>query len=378
MKKICIDARMIENAGIGRYIKYLLKNLKDNILINKTLKISLIVNAKSQENDLAENRSLFKNCELIFLDAPIYSIKEQILLPLKIPRCDLFLSPHFNIPVLPIRAKKRLVTIHDVYHLAFFSKLKFLEKIYAKFFISKAVLQSDKIITVSNFSKSEILKYTKVKKDKIEVILNCIDTNFFKKQKDKKQIEKVIDKINLPKKYFLFVGSLKAHKNLLNLIKAFEEIDKEYPEKYLVIVGKNKNLKNSIDIKNIIEKNDRLTHKVKLVSDATDKDLLVIYEKALALVFPSFYEGFGAPLLEAMSMKCPIIASNRASIPEVCSSSALYIEPSDHKSICNAMKKIIEDKDFRKELIQKGVKRVKYFTNENFINKHIDQIKKFL
>ena len=371
---------MIESAGIGTYLKSIVKNLRDKILEKENFKIFLIVNSKIKEKKLYKNRLLSKDFELIFLDAPIYSIKEQILLPFKIPKCDLFFSPHFNIPIFPIRAKKRLVTIHDVYHLAFFSKLKFLEKIYAKFFISKAVLQSDKVLTVSNFSKSEILKYTKVKSDKIEVIYNSLNPIFLNKTKktDLKKDKKKIDKCKMPKKYFLFVGSLKAHKNLLNLIKAYEKIEKEYSDIHLVIVGKNKNLKNSIDIQKFLDRNKTLSKKIKLISDLKDEDLARIYERAVALVFPSFYEGFGYPPLEAMSMKCPVIASNRASIPEVCLSAALYIEPLDHKSIFNGMKKMIEDKDFRKELIQKGLKRVKYFTNENFINKHIEQIKKLL
>nr|NGX33577.1 D-inositol-3-phosphate glycosyltransferase [Candidatus Anoxychlamydiales bacterium] len=152
----------------------------------------------------------------------------------------------------------------------------------------------------------------------------------------------------------------------------------EYSDIHLVIVGKNKNLKNSIDIQKFLDRNKTLSKKIKLISDLKDEDLLHVYGKAFSLVFPSFYEGFGYPPLEAMSMKCPVIASNRASIPEVCLSAALYIEPLDYKSIFNGMKKMIEDKDFRKEIIQKGLKRVKYFTNENFINKHIEQIKKLL
>ncbi|NGX30320.1 MAG: Glycogen synthase, partial [Candidatus Anoxychlamydiales bacterium] len=320
MKKICIDARMIESAGIGTYLKSILKNLKEKVLEKEKFKIFLIVNSKVKEKKLEAYKWLSKNFELIFLDAPIYSIKEQILLPFKIPKCDLFFSPHFNIPIFPIRAKKRLVTIHDVYHLAFFSKLKFLEKIYAKFFIHKAAMQSDKIITVSNFSKSEILKYTKAKPDKIEVIYNTLNPIFLNKTKitDLKKNKKKIDKYKIPKKYFLFVGSLKSHKNLLNLIKAYEEMEKEYPDVYLVIVGRSKNLKNSIDIQEILDRNKTLSKKIKIISDLKDEDLASIYEKAIALVFPSYYEGFGYPPLEAMSMKCPVIASNRASIPEVC------------------------------------------------------------
>ncbi|HEU65018.1 MAG TPA: glycosyltransferase family 1 protein, partial [Chlamydiae bacterium] len=183
MKKICIDTRMIESAGIGTYLKSILKNLKAKVLEKEKFKIFLIVNSKVKEKKLEDYKWLSKNFELIFLDAPIYSIKEQILLPFKIPKCDLFFSPHFNIPIFPIRAKKRLVTIHDVYHLAFFSKLKFLEKFYAKFVIRKAALQADKVLTVSNFSKSEILKYTKAKPDKIEVIYNTLNPIFLNKTK---------------------------------------------------------------------------------------------------------------------------------------------------------------------------------------------------
>lgn len=378
MKKICIDARMIESAGIGTYLKSLIKNLNEEILKNQILKeeklkIFLIVNTKvKKEKKLDIDIFNSKNFKLIFLDAPIYSIKEQILLPFKIPKCDLFFSPHFNVPIFPIRAKKRMVTIHDVFHLAFFKKLKFFEKIYAKIFIGKAVLQSDKVLTVSNFSASEILKYTKARPDKIEVIYNALNPIFLKKEKTKD------DHLNLPKGYFLFVGSLKSHKNLLNLIKAYENLEKEYPEIELVIVGKNKNLKNSIDIYEILDKNKKLNNKIKIISDLEDEDLPYVYEKAISLVFPSFYEGFGYPLLEAMSQKCPVIASDRASIPEVCLDAALYIEPQDYKSIIKAMKEMIEDKNLRKELIQKGLKRVKYFTNENFIEKHIKQIKKLL
>ncbi len=370
MKKICIDARMIKSAGIGTYLKSLLTKLKEKVLENN-LKIFLIVHSGIKK----EKSWYSKNFELIFLDAPIYSIKEQFLLPLKIPKCDLFFSPHFNIPIFPIRAKKRLVTIHDVYHLAFFSKLKFLEKIYAKFFIHKAAIQSDKILTVSYFSKSEILKYIKVEKEKVEVIYNALNPIFFEKEQNR---NKSLINRSLPKKYFLFIGSLKAHKNLVSLIKAFEKLEKRYLDVYLVIVGKNMNLKNSINIQKVLDKNKNLKNKIKIMFDVKDEDLLGIYEKAIALVFPSLYEGFGYPPLEAMSMKCPVIASNRASIPEICCDGALYIEPLDYSSIFSAMKKMIDDKDFRKALIKKGLKRVKYFTTENFIEKHLKQMQKLL
>jgi glycosyltransferase involved in cell wall biosynthesis len=363
MKSICIDSRMLHSAGIGTYLKELISNLK-----NLDFKIFLIVTSKL----LKEEKELLKDFEIIILNANIYSIKEQLLLPFKIPKCDLFFSPHFNIPIFWIRAKKRVVTIHDVYHLAFFSKLSFFEKIYAKFVIGKAIKLSDKIITVSNFSKDEILKYTKAERSNICVIYNGINFNFFREIDDLNLIKNIKEKYDLPSNYFLFVGNLKPHKNLLNLIKAFEDFVKENPTYYLVVVGKNNNLKNSFDIHKAIENNENLQSKIKIIGNATNQELLILYQLAKALVFPSYYEGFGYPPLEAMAMSCPVIASNTASIPEICKDGAVYIDPYEYKTIFLAMQNITKDENLKKELIIKGKETVKSYTTLNFVKKHFE------
>lgn len=262
--------------------------------------------------------------------------------------------------------------------MAFFAKLKFFEKIYAKHFICKAALQSSKVITVSEFSKSEIIKYTKVKGEKIDVIHNAIDTQHFKIEKDPIKIAKIIDKFNLPKKYFLFVGNFKPHKNLLNLMLAFEKIQKDFEDMHLVIVGKSANLINAIDIQKIIEKKEFLKKKVIFIDDALDEDLPTIYNQAMSLIFPSLYEGFGYPPLEAMSVKCPVISSNVASLPEICHDAASFVDPNNPTSIYNSMKKMIVDVAYKNDLIEKGLQRVKNFTTQNFVNKHVDEMKKLL
>ena len=165
MKELCIDARMIFSSGIGTYLKNLLLALKSS-----PFKCRLLMDPAC-----IEKLSWLSHFEIIPLSAGIYSIQEQLKLPLLIPKCDLFWSPHYNVPVLPIRAKKRLVTIHDVYHLAYFSTLKWKEKVYAKGVISRAVKVSDQIITDSFFSEAEILKYTRAKKAKISVIPLGVD-----------------------------------------------------------------------------------------------------------------------------------------------------------------------------------------------------------
>ncbi|MFA6119461.1 MAG: glycosyltransferase family 1 protein [Parachlamydiales bacterium] len=363
MKKICIDARMLHSAGIGTYLKEIISNLKSS-----PFKIFLIVT-----KDLLEKEKDFLNgFEIIILNSRIYSIKEQIFLPFKIPKCDIFFSPHFNIPIFKIKAEKRLVTIHDAFHLAFFSKLSFFEKIYAKFIINLAIKKSDKIITVSKFSKDEIIKYTNADPNKIFVIYNAVNTKIFSRTDDQERILEVINKYNLTNSYFLFVGNLKPHKNLMNLLKAFDVFIRDYPDIDLAIVGKNKNLINSFDVQKVLKNNKKLQSRIKLIDFAANEDLPVIYQQALALVFPSFYEGFGYPPLEAMAVNCPVIASNIASIKEICDDSVYYIDPYDYMSISGAMKKILNNKILKNDLIKKGSERIKLYTLKNFIKKHFE------
>lgn len=362
-KTICIDARLLNSSGIGTYLKELIKYFSES-----NLDIFLIVNDKI----LKEESELLKNFKIIIFNAKIFSLKEFFFLPFKIPKCHLFFSPHFNSPIFKIKAKSKVTTIHDVYHLSKFSKLNFFEKIYAKFLINRAIKSSDKIITVSNFSKNEILKYCPENEKNIFVIHNAINLNIFKKTEDFNIFNKVNKKFNLNEKYFLFVGNLKEHKNLLNLLYAFNDFISKDSSYNLVIVGKNNEMINSFDIQSVINKNKILSSKVKVLDSVSQEELIIIYQMAKALIFPSFYEGFGYPPLEAMALSCPVVASNAASIPEVCKDAALYIDPYDYKTILDVMKKIIEDETIKNDIIAKGKEVVKLYPVNNFIKKHLE------
>ena len=371
MKKICIDVRLISSAGIGTYLKGILKSF----LKKSSFDIYLIVNKKNVRDEKWLQNDKFK---LIYLNANIYSIKEQILLPLKVPKCDIFFSPHFNIPILPIRAKKRIVTIHDVYHLAFFKKLKFLEKIYAKFVINRALKKSVKIITVSNFSKTEILKYTKAKEEKINVIHNGIDFEIFKKSKNEEEIEIVTKKFDLPKKYFLFVGNFKAHKNIKNILKAFEKLIEEKKDIFLVIVGSNKNLINAIDVQEIINENKNLKEKIKILENVSSLELPIIYQLSISLVFPSFYEGFGYPPLESIACGSCAIVSDRAFFKETLLDAAIFVDPEDVNEIKESMLKVLLSDKLKDFLIKKGENRLKLFDKKNSLIKHIEMFEEMI
>jgi glycosyltransferase involved in cell wall biosynthesis len=363
MHKIVIDARMINNSGIGTYLQNMISNL------TKNYELTLLGN----KNELA-NFPSFKELEIIDFHNPIYSISEQFTAPEKISACDIFISPHYNIPIFPIKAKKRIVIIHDVYHLAFQEELSVAQKIYSKIMMKFAVRLSDRIITVSQFSKSEILKYLNIKESKINVVYFGFNATEF--SKNTAEFEIIKEKYKLTSPYFLFVGNIKPHKNLHNLLLAFNKIiqtNSLVPEVQnklkLVVVGESKKLITS-DQKffELLKKKPTLSEKIIFTGFIEKEHLVSLYKNASALVFPSLYEGFGIPPLEAMACGCPVIASNTASIKEVCADSALYIDPQNENDIADKMTYIISEVKARDQLIEKGKANIKRFSIEKFSN----------
>lgn len=317
MLTLCIDARMAFSSGIGTYIREIIP------LFQGSFRMILLVDEL--------DRSWCKPFEQIDFSAPIYSAQEQILYPIKIPRCDLFWSPHYNVPLLPIRARKKIATLHDACHLVFGS---FPEKLYAKFMLGKA-LKSDRAITVSRFSKKEI--EGRIGKGKVEVIPIGVNLSQFTRTPPSAAVRK---KYQLPDRFILFVGNQKPHKNIEGLMRAASKLQME-----LVAVGKG-------------------TQR----GPAADEDLPALYSMADVFAFPSFYEGFGLPPLEAMGCGCPTAVSKAASIPEVCGDASIYFDPTHVDEIAVAITKAIEAKEL---LIEKGFERVKLFSWEKSAERHM-------
>jgi len=355
--QLAIDFRMHNASGIGTYIKNIVPFLID--------KFEVILLGNIEE---IKQYDFFDKIEVIEVNSKIYSIKEQIELFQKIPKVDIFWSPHYNIPILLIKAKKRIVTIHDVFHLAFLDSLSFKQKLYAKFVINQAVKKSDIILTVSKFSKAEIIKYTNTKKE-INIVYNAIDFKKFKKIDDIQRLNKIKLKYSLPSNFLLFVGNVKPHKNLKNLLLAIKDLDKN-----LVIVGKKAGFITGDDSINGLIKENNLKDKIYFTGYVDDEDIPYIYNLADIFVFPSLYEGFGIPPLEAQACGTPVICSNIASLPEVGKDSVIYCNPYDINEIKEKIELLIENEKLRKELIQKGFENIKRFSWEKSAKKIIEII----
>jgi len=341
MKKIAIDIRSIcgNRAGKGQYTFYLVKSL---LSLDKKNSYTLY---SSEEID---NFDCFDNVKIKVISQKHVFWHMAIANDCKKNKIDVFWSPSSYLTSFFInKTTKIFTTVHDL--VSFFHPNKHNKKAYfiEKFFLKFAIKKSTKIFTVSEYTKNDLLKlYPKIA-DKIEVIYCAANPNY----KNKKILQ---SKSN----FFLSVGTIQPRKNYLNLIKAFKKLVDQHPNIKLFIVGKNG--WNYEEVYREIEINN-LKDKVEIFGYLNDLELANLYASAIALIFPSFYEGFGMPPIEAMHCSCPVIASDRSCIPEIISDAALFVNPEKPKEISDFMLKLLLDKDLRFDLIKKGHDRCKYF-----------------
>lgn len=358
MREICIDSRMAFHSGIGTYIRNLLPYFKNAFTGLRVIAPTQLMNEWPE----------LQRYDLIPIKAPLYSIHEQLELPFLIPSCDVYISPHYNIPLFPIRAKKRVTTIHDVCHLAYQDSLSWIKRCYAKIMIKSAATLSDHVITGSRFSRDEIIKHTKIDPSKISSIHYGVNQQLF---------SSISTQIShpLPENFFLFVSTLSPHKNVTRLLRAWHCVIQKYPDWQLVLAGKA--VKNK-DYLQVFDEYSNLREHVKFLGFVDDQQLLHIYQKAKAMIYPSLYEGFGLPPLEAMAAGCPTMVSTAASIPEICGDASLYFNPLNEEDIAQKMCSLIETPSLRHSLIDRGKERIDQFSWEKTAKEHIEVIESIL
>ncbi|WP_073852962.1 glycosyltransferase family 4 protein [Pontibacter flavimaris] len=352
-KILVVDARMVNASGIGTDIQNLLPYLKNNFAITllgdpeELMQFPWVVGLK-----------------IIKFDKPIYSIAEQVLLPLVVPTCDFFFSPHFNVPMLPVRAAKRVVLIHDLYHLAA-TAINPIHRLYARVLLQSSIRLSDTIITISEFSRSEMKKYLKIRNKQVHKISLGVDHNRYHRKQDAAVVKEVQEKYTLPAEFVLFVGNVKPHKNLKNLVLAFSKLNKaQFPDLKLVIVGKKEGfITGDKGLPDLIEKLG-LGPRVLFTGFVDNAHLPVIYTLATVFVFPSLYEGFGLPPLEAMASGCPTVVSKAASMPEVCQDACLYFDGENPDDMAETLDRVLQDAGLRETLAKKGLELAKQYTWE--------------
>ena len=359
--RIAIDARKIRDYGIGTYLRNLLRHLSR--LDSQTEYVVF-----SRAGDAALPEELGANFRTIPETVKQYSIGEQVRIPLDLRRekIDLFHAPHYVLP--PLTPCKSVVTIHDCIHLRFPQYLpNRLGYAYARSSMWMATRRANRVLTVSEASKRDILRYFRVPEGKIDVIYNAIDDRLGETP-TAEEVERVRERYQLNAPYVLYAGNIKPHKNLERLIEAFHTLrqDPDLGHVKLLIIGDE--ISKYASLRRAVHRY-KLHKYVRFFGFVPDKTLAVLYRLARVFVFPSLYEGFGFPPLEAMASGTPVITSNVSSLPEVVGDAALLINPLDPAEIAQAMRRVLMDSELREELRQRGLRRVSEFSWERSVRR---------
>lgn len=267
-----------------------------------------------------------------------------------------YVGKKYDIAYLPtphgsIFLKNQIVTVHDLLALHYPAQHK-LQYYYYKYFMPIILKNAKKVIAISESTKKDLINFYNLDEKKIKVIYNGFDKNHFSYKSDAK--EYIYNKYNI-QKYIFTVGSSYPHKNIDKLIEAFIQMNNK--DLVLVITGEIGEYQ-----KKMIEKYN--VQNIFFIGFIDFKDLPYFYSAAEIMIYPSLYEGFGFPPLEAMSCNCPVIASNTSSIPEVCGNAVEYINPHELDSIIKSINKVKDNKQYRDSLIAKGLLQVEKFTWE--------------
>mgnify|MGYP001578847034 CR=1 FL=1 len=363
---IGIDARFFgpRAKGLGRYTQKLVENLEK---IDSENQYVIFLRPENFEEYRPQNPN-FKKALAPF---PWYGFREQLFFPFVIWRAkvDLMHFPHFNAPLLYFG--KFVVTIHDLIlryfpprRGGFFRKIIYWFKNLAyETVIRRALEHTDKIITVSQYVKADILNNFKIKAGKIEVILEGAP-----EESSKSQIPNLnFEKHGIIKPYIFYVGNAYPHKNLENLIRAFEILIKEYNlDLQLVLAGEDdyfwRQLKKQSNTS--ILRSIEVFERVVFAGFLADEELEEFYRRAALYVFPSLCEGFGLPPLEAMSFGAPVASSNLTALPEILGQAAIYFDPANPKDMTEKIYSILSDDYLRKNLVEKGFEQIKKYSWE--------------
>jgi len=365
--KILIDASGIINktTGVGQYSLQLLKALAE---VDNKNEYFIVLQKELEERHPIYNLEKMKNFSFIKGNVSAVGPQKQLyyysFLRRNSSQFDLLHSLNSELPLYC--DIKKIVTIHDLKYLKyphFFKDFSKIKTKYLEYTMKKGAEKADIIIAISESTKKDIINLLGIEKDKIRVIYEASNLGMYSRKNDDILNSDILKKYSIQKPYFLYVGEKRPHKNIEGLIEAFAIFKEKYDRwnTYLVIAGKRYS-----GYQDYVKKAENLGMIDYLIFTGfiPDKHLKSIYSEAEVLLFVSFYEGFGIPILEALECGLPVITSNISSMPEVAGDAALLVDPHNIQEIAEKMNNITNSEILRKQLIESGFERVKQFSWE--------------
>ncbi|MFZ2154423.1 MAG: glycosyltransferase family 1 protein [Candidatus Moraniibacteriota bacterium] len=376
--KIAIDIRNIgkQRTGSEVVVLELTKNIleldqeNEYLLLTDTDNERVLANIRKDLN-LADK----KNAQVVSIKASNKFIWAAWAMPryFRKNKIDVFHNEYI-VPFFVPKGVWVVTHIHDVSFKAYPQMILKRDLFFLDLLIPRSIRRSDKIIAVSQFTKEEIIKYYKVAADKIEVVFNS--TNFTEEDLTEDFKKAVQTKYALPEEYILYIGTLQPRKNIPLLIEAYARIKNKIPNVKLVLAG-NRNAHNfDKKIDEVLSKNN-LKDEVIFSGFIDTVDKKAVYKMAKVYVFPSFYEGFGIPILEAMSQGTAVLASDIAPHREVGIAADIYFNPNSIDNLSDMLYNICVDKEKRESLIELGLSKSKQFSWQKSAQKMLNIFNSF-
>ena len=355
--KIAIDARKWGDYGIGTYVRNLVRHLAH---IDRETTYFLFC-ARSDEATL---RDLAENFVPVVDTSGGYSFREHYSIPLQLQHlgADLLHSPHYVVPFLC--RKPSVVTIHDCIHLLFPQYLPNRGALsYAKYMMGRAIRRSALVFTVSEASRHDILRfYPDTDPERVEVVHNAIDQAILE-DPGEEEMDRVRERYQIRGRFVLYAGNVKPHKNVDRLIEAFALL-KQHPgheDVKLFIIGDEAHrfasLRRAVEAAGIRQD-------VRFFGFVPASTLAALYRLASVFAFPSLYEGFGLPPLEAMACGTPVVTSNVSSLPEVVGDAAVLVDPYSVPDIAEGLERVLDSEELQADLSARGRIRAGHFSWE--------------
>jgi glycosyltransferase involved in cell wall biosynthesis len=363
-RNITIDARWLAG-GIGTYTKQLLAGICQS-------PDGFEVRAIARQRDA---KLVAQWCPRVkVVNVPTYTLGEQLAVPWAAQGCDLLHVPHYNAPLL--HRGSLLVSILDLVHITDpVYRRSFRSRIYARPMLNLIARKAEHIVTLSEYSKAQIVERLGVTPTKVTAIHCGVNSQFHCVPREGALVT-ISEALGIQEPYLLFVGSLKPHKNIFTLLRAFALLRKrrDIPQR-LLIIGHDARWKSLL-----VEECSRLgVHDTTYFVPYVSQELLPkVYAGADLLVMPSTIEGFGLPVLEAMACGTPVVCSRAASLPEVGGDAVLYFDPASPEELAATIERILSSTELQETLRAKGLERAKQFTWEKSTRKHIGVYRQLL
>jgi len=358
--KIAIDVRKWNDYGIGTYVRNLVRHLAR---LDQETTYFLFCNPADEPT----LRDLAENFVPVVDRSARYGLREHVSIPLKLRRlgADLLHSPHYVRPLLC--TVPSVVTIHDCIHLLFPQYLpNRMAFRYARFMMGDAVRRSVIVFTVSEASRADILRfYPSTDPEKVHVVPNAIDAELLR-DPGPAEMERVRERYQLRGRFVLFAGNVKPHKNLERLIRAFARVRAQEGNEDLRLVLIGDEVSRYGSLRRTVEETG-VRQDVRFFGFVPHGTLAALYRMAAVFAFPSLYEGFGLPPLEAMACGTPVVTSRMSSLPEVVGDGALLVDPYSEEAIAHGIARVLDDDELRRGLVERGLLRAASFSWERSV-----------